>query len=166
MIWAILEIVFIVVAINWAFPFVISMTYALTLWLISKDISYEGYILWRGWLPAFRFRVLPTRSWYVRLWERWYGQALFMVIVHRDELGPQDDRFVEKTIVHEVRHIQQQWLLGLVQWVLYGLHYACLAIFTNKNPYRQNCFERDARAYAGAWVMKGRPHLFDMGKRY
>lgn len=160
-----LEVTLWVVGIYWVLPFTISMIYGLWLWKVSHDITYEGYILWRGVFPAFRFRLISQKSWYARAWARWYGCALFMLIIHKDEKGEHDDRMVEKVIVHEMRHVAQEFVLGILQWILYGLHYAYLAIFTDKNPYRENWFERDARAATARWVLKGRPRIFNFGRR-
>lgn len=160
----ILEIVVWIVGVVWIFPWAVSLLYALVLWL-TKDIQYEGYILWRRVFPALRFRLVPTRGWLARLWAGIYGQALFLIIVHKDMPGTYDDRLVERVIVHEMRHVHQQMLLGIFQWLIYGLHSAYLAIFTEKNPYKDNVFERDARAAAGDWVMQGRPRIFDFGPR-
>jgi hypothetical protein len=160
-----LEVVLWVVGINWVVPFVVSMLYVLVM-LALREITYEGLILWRGFLPALRFRIQPKRGWLVRAWERWYGQALFMVIIHTDKVGESDDQYVEMIIVHEVRHIQQQWVLGLMQWILYALHSAYLAACTKKDPYKKNWFEVDAKRAAIRWWLGGRPKRFDLGQRY
>lgn len=161
----ILEVAIWIVGIYWGLPFVVSMAYGLWLWKVSHDITYEGYILWRGFFPAFRFRLISTKSWYARAWDRWYGCAMFMLIIHKDKKGEQDDAQVEKTIVHELRHVVQELVFGILQWLTYGLDYVRLKLFTDKDPYRDNVWERDARAAADRWEQKGRPRIFNFGRR-
>jgi hypothetical protein len=154
------------IGINWLGAWAISWAYALWLWEVSCDVSFEGWIFWRGWFPIARFRLISRYSWYAKLWEKFYGMGLFGVIIHRDQPGLQDDAYVEKTIVHELRHNLHGLVLGILQWVAYGLNAAVLWAFTDMDPYRDVWFETDARRAADNWVRAGRPRRFDFGVRY
>lgn len=137
----------------------ISWAYTLWLWLLSKDISFEGWVFWRGFIPIARFRLISKKSWFAKAWANWYGHALLGVIIHRDEQGTFDDNHVEKTIIHELRHNQQQLILGFMFYILYGIDYLL-------HGYYDVWFEKDARAAEEVWVSQGRPKKFNFGKRY
>lgn len=143
----------------------VSWAYCLWLWKISGDIAFEGWVFWK-FIPLARFRLISKRSWYARAWARFYGFALFTTIIHRDQIGEWDDAHVEVTLVHEVRHCQQNIILGCLHWVLYVLDFARLFIFTKHSPYYENWFERDARRYVMLWKKHGKPKLFNKGERY
>jgi hypothetical protein len=133
--------------------------------LVSGDIVFEGWIIWRRVLPIARFRLVSTKSWYAKLWNKFYGFALFLAMIHRDTKGPYDDEFVEKTIVHESRHVLITVIFGLSSWLAYGLNFVYLMLFTNKDPYMDNWFEKDARRIADKWETKGRPRIYAFGER-
>jgi len=153
------------IVINWHVCLLISWIYILWLWLVSHDIKFEGWVRWRFIIPVARFRLISTKSWYAKLWQKFYGFALLLAMIHRDEKGTFDDAWVEKTIVHEMRHVLITLIGGLLSWIAYGLHFAFLAIFTDRDPYKDNWFERDARRSADAWEAKGRPRIFTFGER-
>lgn len=152
------------IVINWHLCYFISWIYILWLWLVSDDIKFEGWIYWK-FIPVARFRLISTKSWYAKLWQKFYGFALFLIIIHRDEKGKFDDAWVEKTIVHEMRHVFITLIGGLLSWIAYGLNFIFLAIFTKRNPYKDNWFERDACRSADTWEAEGRPKIFTFGKR-
>ena len=155
-----------VVVMNWFMPLVISYAYAWWLWLVSKDVKFEGWIFVWGWLPIARYRLISTKSWYARAWQKWYGFAMMGLMIHRDEKGARDDALVEEVIVHELRHcVNQIIMLGMLQWFLYALDHLRLRFFTDKDPYWDNWFERDARKAAERWIAKGRPRKFNFGVR-
>ena len=153
-----------IVAGNWLVPLVVTWIYVLWLWCISGDIKLEGWVLWAKVVPVARFRLISRRSWYARAWQGWYGFAMMLVIIHRDEKGALDDACVEKTIVHEMRHITQIMCLGLLHWVLYGAHTGYLMASGNP-PHAFNWFECDARVYANRWDSAGRPRKYRFGRR-
>ncbi|KKM97705.1 hypothetical protein LCGC14_1165230 [marine sediment metagenome] len=158
-----MELALIIVLGNWIGSLLLTWLYVGTL-LLTKDVSFEGWIFWRGWYPIARFRLISKHSWFAKIWSKFYGHALFGAIIHRDEEGPWDDLFVVDTIVHELRHCFQQ-LLGLVFYLLYGLDYVRL-VAMGKDGYYNNWFERDARQAVRNWVDAGRPKRFKFGKRY
>lgn len=153
----------ILIPLNWLLPLVISYSYVGILRL-TGDVKFEGWVKWSGFLPVARFRLISHKSWYARAWEGWYGLALMLVMIHRDEKGSKDDDQVEETIVHEMRHITQILVLGMMMWVLYFLHNMIL-MFQGKELHKNNWFENDARKYEDAWVYAGRPKRYDLGKR-
>jgi len=150
---------------NWYLPLIITWIYLLWLWKVSGDIKFEGWVRWRFIVPIARFRLISTKSWYAKLWKRFYGFGLFLAIIHRDEKGIYDDAWVEKTIVHEIRHVSVALILGLLMWISYGLIFLTLKIFTNKDAYRDNPYEIDARKAADRWEGKGRPRIYTFGER-
>jgi hypothetical protein len=151
------------VALNWGGFYLVSWGYAAWLWRVSRDIRLEGWGWW-GPLPVARFRLISRKSWYGRLWRRFYGAALLGVMIVRDERGAHDDVFVDSTLVHEMRHVQQAAVLGALQPLLYCAHMLWLW-GRRQDPYRDNWFERDARAAELRWELAGRPRLPWFGER-
>lgn len=149
---------------NWLLAWIISWLYVGWLWGISKDVKFEGWIRLWGWLPIARFRLISTKSWYAKIWLNFYGFAMMLIMIHRDEKGQWDDRFVEQTIVHEARHCVQMMWLGTIFWLVYGADMLRMKIM-GKHPYRDCVFERDARAAETRWENSGRPPKFTFGAR-
>ena len=145
--------VLIAAGINWIGCYILCSLYCLWLRFISHDVTFEGWIIWRGFFPIARWRLISKKSWFARMWDRFYGHGLLGHIIHRDEPGKQDDKFVEITIVHEVRHTVQQLILGSIFYIIYGIDF----LF---NGYQNVWFEKDARNAAEKWVKKGRPRIF------
>jgi hypothetical protein len=154
------------IPLNWTMPWIISWIYVGWLWKVSGDVSFEGWIYFWKVIPVARFRLISKKSWYAKMWKQWYGFALMLVMIHRDEKGKQDDEFAEEVIVHELRHNKQCLVLGLLHWILYGLDNVRLRIFTKKDAYADNWFERDAEKAARNWIYNGRPKVYGLGKRY
>lgn len=151
------------IVINWVGLAILSQLYVRIL-QITGDVKYEGTIWWRGFWPVQRFRLTSKRSWFARAWEGIYGHGLLGAMIHKDEKGAHDDAWVEKTIVHELRHHVQQVVLGAVFYLLYGLSFVIEVLRGNKG-YWDNWFEKDARAAADRWVKRGRPRIFNFGER-
>lgn len=86
-------------------------------------------------------------------------------MIHRDEPGTFDDEYVEKTIVHELRHVLQMLVSGTMFWVLFGLIWLFIKVFTKRKPYYDHPAEIDARRAATNWENKGRPRIYNFGKR-
>lgn len=158
-----MEIAITIVAINWLGCLAFSWLYCGVL-VLTGDIRLEGWVWWRHLFPVARFRLVSRKSWFARAWARWYGHALLGCLIHRDEKGDFDDAYIEEVIVHELRHCVQQLVFGLTFYLLYGLHFVLLSA-RRKNGYRDNWFERDARAAAFRWVEQGRQYIFDFGER-
>lgn len=153
------------ILINWNLCLVLSWSYVLWLWLVSGDVYLEGWIKWKFPIPTARFRLISTKSWYAKAWSKFYGFALFLAIIHRDQKGQWDDEWVQKTIVHEMRHVKITVWFGLLSWIAYGLHFVFLKLFTSKDPYHDNWFEIDARRAADMWEQNGRPPIYNFGER-
>ena len=153
------------VGIFWGVPFVISWGYLLWLAHLSHDITFEGILWWRGFIPVARYRLISRRSWYGQMWERWRGCGLFLAMIVKDNEGTHDDQAVEDTIVHELRHVVQVLLFGILQPLSYLGHYGYLKAFTSLDPYFANVWERDARASAQRWIDRGRPSIYNLGTR-
>ena len=160
-----LEVILLCVLANWAGMILISWVYLGWLWKVSGDVKFEGWVFWRGWLPIARFRLISTKSWYAKLWNKWYGFSFGFTMIHRDVKGTRDDLWVEKTIVHEARHAFQQLALGMIQWLAYALDNLRIRIFTKLDPYKDNWFECDARRAADKWEAAGRPRIYSFGER-
>lgn len=150
---------------NWYLFALGSWLYVLWLWKISGDIKFEGWVRWRFIIPVARFRLISKKSWYAQLWQKFYGVGLFLAMIHRDEVGEYDDEHVEKTIVHEMRHVFIFLIGGLLSLVLYGLIFLALKLFTSKDPYWNHPYEVDARKTADRWEAQGRPRIFTFGER-
>lgn len=154
-----------IVAIYWGVPAVVSAVYILFVWLIQKDIVFEAVVWWRGWIPALRFRLRSRKTWYTKFWTWISGSAVFGVMIHKDEDRPGDDKLVEKTIAHEMRHVNQMYVFGILQPLVYLGHMAVLWFTPGKHPYFDNVWEVDAREAADRWVQQGRPKWPGMGPR-
>jgi hypothetical protein len=60
---------------------------------------------------------------------------------------------VDRTILHETKHCYQQYRWGILFPFVYILNSVYIFIFiSKKHSYYDNCFERDARAFAGQLV--------------
>jgi hypothetical protein len=125
---------------------------------VTKDVKFEGWIFWRGFFPVARYRIISKLSWFGRAWSKWYGHGMLGCIIHRDEVGSYDDKLVEETIVHEIRHHVQQLVLGLIFYLVYGFDLLM-------NGYWDVWFEKDARRAEENWKKAGRPLIFKFGKR-
>lgn len=153
------------IAANWYLFAAGSWLFVLWLWKVSGDIKFEGWVRWLFIVPVARFRLISTKSWYARLWKKFYGLSLFLMMIHRDEKGDYDDEWVEKTIVHEMRHILVFLIGGLLVFIGYGLIFVFLKLFTRKDPYYDHPYEVDARRAADKWEAKGRPRIYNFGER-
>ena len=158
--------VLVAISINWLGAWLVSWLYCGWLWLLSKDVKFEGWLFWKGWFPVARFRLISKKSWYAQLWQNWYGYAMFGVMIHRDNKGEQDDAFVEQTIIHELRHNTQMLVIGMYHWLAYAAENLRIRLFTDKDPYWDNWFEKDARAATQRWIAAGRPPRYRLGKRH
>lgn len=156
-----------IIAANWGLCIGLSWIYICWLWFVSKDIKFDGWSVYRKFLPIARFRLTSTKSWYARAWNNWYGFSMFMAMLHRDEESTDDDELVMQTIVHETHHIVFQLMpLGALFWVIYLLDTAYLKLFTNKDPYLNNTFEVGAQVATMNWLKMGRPPIVTFGKRH
>jgi hypothetical protein len=80
-------------------------------------------------------------------------------MIHKDEKGKFDDGLVEEIIIHELRHHVQQFILGLMFYIIYAVDFMI-------HGYFNVWFEKDARAATNKWIRAGRPRIFNFGKRY
>ena len=124
-----------------------------TLWVLPAALPIWLFYLW----PAQALGVLHRLgvdtvhggvvifaahyrwAWLERLWTGWYGHALPGAIVIDFHENPEPIA----TLNHELRHVQQWYVLGL----LFPLVYGVLLLIQG---YDENLLERDARAREGA----------------
>ncbi len=151
------------IAVNWIGCFALGWVYcSILIW--SGDLRIEGWLFWGGWFPVARTRLISKKSWFARAWQKWYGQSWLGIIIHRDEKGAYDDKFVEETIVHEMWHNSQQLKLGLLFFVLYGGDFARLEMI-GRSGYFDNWAEVGARRRTKRWIVAGRPPIYNFGTR-
>ena len=157
--------VLIAIAINWPGCWLASWLYV-GLLQATGDVTFEGWVFWRGWFPVGRFRQISKKSWFGRAWQRFYGHSMLGTLIHRDDPGAWDDDYVEKTIVHELSgHQVWQLALGLMFYLLYGF-FSLVAVLKGGLAYEDNWLEAYARNVADRWVEQGRPRVFNFGRRY
>lgn len=130
----------------------------LVVWLF-----YVLPLMWRdlkflGWVDLYvaHFEVKSKHSWYAQQWKEWLGWSGPCVVVVRsiaseyphlpsDEIATIDLR----TLNHELRHAQQQFLFGPLHYPMYGLMSLWIFLFVKfRHAYLDNPFERDARKHA------------------
>ena len=122
--------------------------YVLPLWAFGC-IKWDG---WHSYLIA-RFKLVNNDGWYARAWRDWAGWGGPCVMILKDLPTELDDRWVEVTEKHESRHCIQQFLLGILFHIIYGVDLIYLWLFRkDKHAYLDNFLERDARQYAGQRV--------------
>jgi len=122
----------------WLIPITILVwvLYILPLWAL-------GWIKCRGWggFAVIEFRVVERDTWYYRAWRRWGGWSgpqVILLIADNPEVR-----------AHELRHCDQQFVLGPFFYWLYAMYWFVIWIFLpSKSPYYDNPFEIDARRYA------------------
>ena len=143
MMWALL-----LLAANWLVPAVLCWAYA-TLCFLIGDWAHVG-----RYGPFIKFRLsYNMKKWDDRIWKDWGGVGLFGYMVYRDEVGPQDDAWAARTIVHEGTHCWQWLWLGSLFYVTYVGHMVFIYLFQkNKHPYLDCWAERMARRRAGQLV--------------
>ena len=133
---------------NWLLPFYVSWAYA-TAGYLQGDLVHTG-----RYGPFVKFRLAYKMSpFHSRLWRDWGGVGLFLVMIYRDEVGPEDSAEVARTVVHEGTHCWQWLWLGALFYVTYLGHMAFILIFRkDKHPYLDCWAERMARRRAGQLV--------------
>lgn len=130
---------------------------AIFAWLAALIFWGLGVVRPVGWLDygVYHFALnldMVNPSWYQRLWEnkdgspRFHGASSGMVVY---------SYYGEPTLatkVHEIRHSDQVFLLGVLQPILYVV-FLLTGWLEGKDPYKDNPFEVDARAHT-AFVLK------------
>lgn len=150
----------------WLLPatLLVWLFYILPLWLIFKEIQYIG--MTEFLVFEFENPINTRRSWYDQEWEKWAGCSGPCVYILKRHYGPGGHEFDDITRKHEVRHCIQQFWLGVFFYPAYGLAMAWTLISniwssTEKHPYHDNPFERDARKAAGQKVNISREDWMD-----
>jgi hypothetical protein len=135
-------------AANWLIPFWLCWSYATVSYLVGDFVHTGRY----G--PFIKFRLsYKMRKWHDRMWQDWGGVGLFLFMVYRDEVGPEDSAEVARTIVHEGTHCWHWLWLGSLFYVAYAGHMAFIYFFQkDKHPYLDCWSERLARRHAGQLV--------------
>lgn len=125
----------------WQLPMTILVWgfYILPLWELNV-IVLDGYY---GRVHVFR----PTGKWgwYVRAWDGWLGVGLPNCIILSE--GVHGAR--ESTKAHELRHVMQWRVLGVLFPVVY-LAGMLVAYLRGRHPYRDSWLEVDAQRVASA----------------
>jgi hypothetical protein len=145
---SLLDVAILVVVLNWAIPLVACGAYGL--WgYCAGDFVYAGH-----YGPFIKLRLsYKMLKWHDRLWRDWSGVGLFLFMVYRDELGPEDDSWVARTVVHEGTHCWHWLWLGSMFYVAYLAHMIFIYFFQkDKHPYLDCWSERLARKHAGQLV--------------
>jgi len=146
-----------IISFNWVAPLVICWIYALCgYW--SGDFIHTGRC---GAFVKFRLSY-RMKKWHDKLWKDWAGVGLFLFMVYRDEVGPEDDASVARIVVHEGTHCWQWLWLGLLFYVTYMGHMIVIYLFQkNRHPYLDCWAERMARKRAGQLVNVPREQWID-----
>lgn len=140
----------------WLLPMTVIVWAFYVLPLMWKDLRFVG---WADFLVA-HFTVKSKHSWYAKAWRDWLGWSGPCVVVTRsvaDEYEHLPSAKIEeidaRTLKHELRHCQQQFVFGALHYPLYGLASLWIWLFVKwKHSYLDNPFELDARRYAGQKV--------------
>lgn len=121
----------------------------------------SGTLLWDGWHSFLiaRFTLKNSASLYASFWRDISGWSGPNVMAVKQNAGG-------RTQDHEYRHCLQQFLFGPLFYPAYVINSVviwCIGSLTGepKHAYLDNCFERDARSYAGQPMFIGRsdwPH--------
>jgi hypothetical protein len=133
---------------NWVIPMVLCWVYEIY-GRLSGDFVHMGF-----YGPFAKYRLsYKMHKWHDRLWRDWGGVGLFLFMVYRDEIGPEDDAYVARTVVHEGTHCWQWMWLGGMFYVSYLAHMAFIYFFQkDKHPYLDCWAERMARKASGQLV--------------
>ena len=139
----------------WVLPifFAVGLVYILPMWIIFRDLVFKGC----PEFLVFEFGLADknVESWHVKLWEKWGGWASAPFVIFNIDydlakinLAYADD--CDKLRIHELKHIEQQFWLGICYHPAYFLMLIWIYFFKKeKHPYYDCPFERDARAAAG-----------------
>jgi hypothetical protein len=125
----------------WLFPMAITVwiLYVLPLWA-SGQIKYDGVLDFL----IVKFVLVNKSNWYCRLWKNFAGWSGPCVVIYRTYYKCN----TPKTLIHEYRHCQQQFIFGPTHYPLYALIFLGIWAFTIKDPYKDHPFEIDARKYS------------------
>jgi hypothetical protein len=112
---------------------------------------FRGQIQWGGWHSYLiaRFDVVDTGGWYTRAWRDWAGWSGPCVMITK--LNLHGAKWNRRTIDHEARHCEQQFLFGALFYPVY-IAASIILWIAGHHAYLDNPFERDARRAAGQEV--------------
>lgn len=140
----------------WLLPMTLIVWLFYVLPLMWKDLKFVG------WADLFvaHFTVKSKHSWYAKVWREWLGWSGPCVVVTRDAVeewpelpSSEIEKANQRTLKHELRHANQQFVFGPLHYPLYGLMSLWIWFFVKwKHAYLDNPFERDARKAAGQRV--------------
>jgi len=126
----------------WASPVTFfGLVYVLLFWAL-------GWYKWfgvRGDGLVWQVKQEKSPKWLQKYWKSWAGHAVGNVVVLKDAIDVSP-----RTIIHELKHVDQVMRLGIFQPLVYGLSslaikYGC----PGSDAYSDNPFEIDARRAAG-----------------
>jgi hypothetical protein len=137
----------------WQLPaiLVVWLFYILPFWAL-------GYIAFRGSMPLKStgakwtawFEVVLGGSWYGSAWRSWWGWAGPLVVITAPDLP---HPALQRTLKHEMRHVQQNMVCGTLFYPIYGLVALFIYMFQKeKHSYLDHPLEKDARRAAGQFV--------------
>lgn len=147
-------------------------------WLLPATIFVWTFYIFPAWalkwirfdgspellVAAFVVRKHKAHPWYSKYWEDWSGWSGPCVVITKED--PDDNLRYKRTLKHELRHCQQQFLFGVFHYPLYAL--ASIAIwvaYPDLHPYYDNPFEVDARKAAGQVVHIPKSHWGKSAKK-
>jgi len=130
----------------WASPLtLVALIYSTTFWIL-------GWYVWLGVRETglvWTVDCNKSPKWLLSLWRKWEGHAIGQVVVLK-----RDPAMVTDTILkHELEHVHQCMVLGLLQPVIYAISlFALWVACPMSDPYYDNPFEIDARRKAGQLI--------------
>jgi hypothetical protein len=126
----------------WASPVTfVGLLYTTAFWALG----WHTWVGTKGDGLVWKVNHDKAPQWLMNYWKKWGGHAIGNVVVLRDSVEES-----QRTLTHELKHVDQVMRLGVFQPILYGLNllaikYGC----PGSDPYYDNPFEIDARRHAG-----------------
>jgi hypothetical protein len=148
----------------WLLPatLLVGLFYILPL-LMFKEIKYRG-------MPRFlifEFENMENPgSWFDEQWKKWSGWSGPCFYIWKPHNGPGGHVMDHITMIHELRHCEQQFWLGLFFYPAYIGHSIWIYISNlwkkeKRHMYYDNWFEMDARKKAGQPIYISRDRWMD-----
>jgi hypothetical protein len=124
----------------WCVPiFLISILFTLFLMLFRQIAN-------KGWKDGAWELLVTKDSWLNKKFNnKWGAFSLGFSVIYNNEYEYNN----LNTRYHERIHLKQQLVLGLFQWIFYGLFCIIVFIGCDLHAYRSNPFEIDARLKTG-----------------
>lgn len=108
-------------------------------WYTYHGVEKNGFV--------FQVNVKKCPLWLLKLWKGWAGHAIGQIVVLKT---PPGNEMWLVHLTHELQHVRQCMRLGVFQPIIYGLCMLAIKLgCPNSRPYKDCCFEIDARRAAG-----------------